>query len=100
RFFYGRKPYTRTGVVWNGYVEIGGGTGSDVVFTPQTFPNAARPNNVVAPLWNDLNPAGGGGAGGIRIATLSDGSTRWLVVDYNGVKNFSNATTHTFELWF
>jgi hypothetical protein len=96
-FFYGGEPYTRIGVVSNGYVVLGGGTGADVVFLPQTFPNAARPNNVVAPLWNDLNPPGGGA---IRIGTLTDGSTTWLVVDYAGVKNFSNATTHTFEMWF
>ena len=25
---------------------------------PQTFPNAARPNNVIAPFWTDLNPTG------------------------------------------
>jgi subtilisin family serine protease len=99
-FFYGGEPYTRVGVVSNGYVVIGGGTGSDVVFLPQTFPNPARPNNVVAPLWSDLNTAGGGGGGAIRVGSLTDGSTFWLVVDYNAVKNFSNATTHTFELWF
>ncbi len=98
-FFYGRESYTRIGVVSNGYVVIGGGTASDIVFTPQSFPNTARPNNTVALLWSDLNPAGGGGAGNIRIATLSDGATRWVVVDWAGVRNFSNATPHTFETW-
>jgi subtilisin family serine protease len=96
-FYYGGEPYTRIGVVSNGYVVIGGGTASDVVFLPQTFPNPARPNNVVAPLWNDLNPPAGGA---IRIATLTDGSNTWIVIDYDHVKNFSNATTHTMELWF
>jgi hypothetical protein len=96
-FFYGGESYTRIGVVSNGYVVIGGGTASDVNFAPQTFPNAARPNNVVAPFWNDLNPPAGGF---IRIATLTDGTSTWLVVDYAGVKNFSNAFTHTGELWF
>ena len=58
---YGSEPYTRVGVVSNGYLVIGGGTAADIVFTPQTFPNAARPNNVIAPFWTDLNPAAGGG---------------------------------------
>ena len=40
----------------NGYVVLGGGTSADIVFTPQHFPNAARPNNVIAPMWSDLNP--------------------------------------------
>jgi len=98
-FYYGGEPYSRIGVVSNGYVVIGGGTSSDVNFFPQTFPNPARPNNVVAPFWTDLNPAATGG-GAIRIATLTDGSSTWLVVDFDTVKNFSNSTTHTGELWF
>jgi hypothetical protein len=101
-FYVGGEAYTRIGVVSNGYVVIGGGSGADVSFAPQTFPAPARPNNVVAPFWTDTNvPAGGA----IRIATLADGpagptTTTWLVVDYAAVKNFSNATTHTGELWF
>jgi Subtilase family/PA domain/Fibronectin type-III domain len=95
-FRYGGEPYTRVGVVSNGYIVLGGGTSADIVFTPQTFPNPARPNNVIAPFWSDLNPAV---AGGIRIATLTDGTSTWLVVDWQGVRNFSNPTTHSFEIW-
>jgi hypothetical protein len=96
-FFYGGEPYTSLGVVSNGYLVLGGGTSADIVFTPQHFPNAARPNNVLAPLWTDLNPTVGGGA--IRIGTLTDGSNTWIVVDWQHVKNFGNATTHSFEVW-
>lgn len=97
-FYYGGESYTRLGVVSNGYLVVGGGDSSDIVFTPQSFPNAARPNNVLAPLWTDLNPSATG-AGNIRIASLSGGGFTWVVVDYNGVKNFGNATTHSFEVW-
>ena len=55
-FQYGGESYTRLGVVSNGYLVIGGGTSADIVFTPQVFPNVARPNNVIAPFWTDLNP--------------------------------------------
>jgi hypothetical protein len=95
-FFYGGEPYTSLGVGSNGYVVLGGGTGADVAATPQTFPNPARPNNVIAPFWTDLNPPAGGA---IRIAALTDGVTTWLVIDWAAVKNFSNATTHTGEIW-
>ena len=96
-FYYGGEPYTRIGVVSNGYVVIGGGTAADIVFAAD-FPNAARPNNVIAPLWTDLNPPAGGGRSG--SATLTGGaSTGWIVVDWDDVKNFSNATTHSFEIW-
>jgi hypothetical protein len=97
-FFYGGEPYTSVGVVSNGYLVLGGGTSSDIVFTPQHFPNAAKPNNVVSPLWSDLNPSSAG-AGTVSIGTLTDGSSTWLVVDYHRVKNFGNATTHSFEIW-
>jgi subtilisin family serine protease len=98
-FYYGGEPYTRIGVVSNGYIVVGGGTSADIVFTPQHFPNAGRPNNVLAPLWTDLNPSSSG-SGGIRIAVLTDGpNLGWVVVDWAGVKNFGNATTHSFEVW-
>ena len=95
-FYYGGEPYTRLGVVSNGYIVIGGGDSTDIAFPPQHFPNVARPNNVVAPLWTDLNPPAGGA---VRIAALTDGSSTWVVVDWQRVKNFSNATTHSFEIW-
>jgi hypothetical protein len=97
-FFYGGESYTQVGVVSNGYLVLGGGTSADIVFTPQHFPNAARPNNVVAPMWSDLNPSATG-AGAIRIGTLTDGSSTWIVVDWQQVKNFGNATKHSFEIW-
>ena len=97
-FSYGGESYSRLGVVSNGYLVVGGGTSADIVFRPQHFPNAARPNNVIAPFWSDLNPSSTG-AGTIRIATLSNGVSTWLVVDWNKVKNFGNASTNTFEVW-
>jgi subtilisin family serine protease len=95
-FFYGGESYSSLGVVSNGYLVLGGGAAADIVFTPQVFPNPARPNNVVAPFWSDLNPAA---AGAIRIGTLTDGVSTWIVVDWAGVRNFSNPTTHSFEVW-
>ena len=101
-FFYGGESYNRIGVVSNGYIVVGGGTGADIIFAPQTFPNAARPNNVVAPMWTDLNVVA---PGAIRVAVLNDNNPNlalrvsWLVIDYDHVKNFSNSTTHSFEIW-
>jgi Subtilase family/PA domain/Fibronectin type-III domain len=103
-FYYGGEPYTSVGIVSNGYIVVGGGTSADIVFRPQNFPNAARPNNTLAALWTDLNPSATG-AGAIRVAILRDGpagaptTTAWLVADWAGVKNFGNATTHSFNIW-
>jgi hypothetical protein len=99
-FYFGGEPYSQIGVVTDGYVVIGGGTAADVNFAPQTFPNPARPNNVVAPFWNDLITANSGTSNTIRVNVLaaSDGE-EWIVVDFEAVKNFSNANTHTGEVW-
>ena len=95
-FKYGSETYTRVGVVSNGYVVIGGGTGTDVDFVAQPIPSAARPNNIVAPFWNDLNPAQGGE---IRIGTLTDGVDTWLVIDYTDVVYFGTTIKNSFQTW-
>ncbi len=96
QFYFGGEPYTQIGVVSNGYLVVGGGTGADIDFVPQAFPDTTKPNNVIAPLWTDLNPEV---AGAIRVGALSDGADTWLVVDYAGVQNYANTTTHTFQVW-
>jgi hypothetical protein len=99
-FYYGGEAYSTIGIVTNGYIVIGGGTASDVNFYPQSFPNVSRPNNVLAPFWTDLNTTGGSGSSNVILANvLTNGSDDWLIVDFEQVKNFSNATTHTGEIW-
>ena len=53
-------------------------------------------NNVLAAFWTDLNPAA---AGAVRIATLTDGSDTWIVVDWAGVREFSLPRLASFEIW-
>jgi subtilisin family serine protease len=96
-FLYGGEVYTRVGVASNGYLVIGGGSGADNTINNQNLPDPTRPNNVIAAFWTDLNPAA---AGAIRIATLTDGSDTWIVVDWQGVREFSTAgNLHSFEIW-
>jgi fibronectin type III domain protein len=96
-FKYGSETYTRLGIVSNGYVVVGGTSGSaDIAFDPVDLPNTARPNNMLAPYWTDLNPASGGA---IRIGTLTDGADTWIIVDFEAVRLFGSATTTTFQMW-
>lgn len=103
-FQYGGETYTGVGVDSNGYVVIGGGTAQDNdCCSPQTFPDTARPNNVIAPFWTDLSvdPATGGGA--LRIGQLTDGASSWVVIDFDRVKTFNNdpalSKVNSFEVW-
>lgn len=91
------ETYSRVGVDSNGYLVVGGGTGADNnCCNVPIFPNTDPPNNVLAPFWSDLNPGAGGA---VRIATLTDGSDTWIVVDWQGVKEFSTAKFNSFEIW-
>ena len=47
-FIFGGNTYTRLGVDSNGYIVVGGGTAADNSFAPQTFPDPAAPNGVLA----------------------------------------------------
>ncbi len=91
-FSFAGETWTQVGVSSNGYVVVGGGSGPDNSINNQNFPNAARPNNTLAAFWTDLNPAA---AGAVRIGTLTDGADTWIVVDWDGVREFSTAETRT-----
>jgi subtilisin family serine protease len=95
-FDFAGQSYTSLGVSSNGYLVVGGGSGPDNTITNQNFPNATRPNNVLAAFWTDLNPAA---AGAVRIGTLTDGSDTWIVVDWAGVREFSLPKLASFEIW-
>jgi len=98
-YLYGGKTYTAVGVDSNGYISVGGTSdAADISFQPQTFPNPARPNGVLAPYWTDLD---GAGAPGIRAATLTDGVKTWIVVQWNThvQADASPAGTRTMQVW-
>jgi subtilisin family serine protease len=97
-FKYGTEEYTQLAVTSNGYAIVGGGSSQDLNFAPPAnWPDRARPNNVLAPYWSDLNPAAGGA---VRLAVLTDGTTRWLIADWENVPTYSSAAqTRSFQVW-
>lgn len=96
-FTYAGDTYSRLAVDSNGYLVVGGGTsGDNNCCNVPNFPNSARPNNVLAPFWTDLNP---GAAGALRVAVLSGGGDKWLVIDWEGVKEYSSSKLASFQIW-
>jgi subtilisin family serine protease len=95
-FIYAGETYTSVGLVSNGYLVVGGGTGADVDHINQSFPDADRPNNVLAPFWTDLNPGAGGAT---RVGLLTDGANSWVVFDWQGVPEFNTHLTNSFQAW-
>ncbi len=94
-FKYNGQSFTRIGVSSNGYLVVGGGTSEDQAYEPQTLPDPAKPNNVLAPFWTDLD---GTGAPGISVGTLTDGKHSLIVVQWQ-VNVFGTANARTFQTW-
>lgn len=96
-FRFAGETWNRVGMVSNGYLVVGGGTGADIDFINQSLPDATPPNNVIAPFWTDLNPADGGA---LRVAALTDGVNTWLVFEWENVPNFSVLSQkNSFQAW-
>jgi subtilisin family serine protease len=89
------QTYTQLGVTSDGYVVAGGATAQDVSFLPQTLPDPARPNNVLAPFWTDLD---GTGAPGIFAAMLTDGVNSWIVLEWR-LNVFGTTSQRVFQTW-
>jgi Subtilase family/PA domain/Fibronectin type-III domain len=77
-FVYGGKAYRTIGVDANGYLVVGDAAGAAGAL-PGRLPDVARPNNVLAPFWTDLD---GSRDEGIRAARLTDGVSAWVVVEW------------------
>ncbi len=96
-FTYAGVSYSRIGVTSNGYVVVGGGTTADLDYINQEFPDANRPNNVLAPFWTDLNPSAGGT---VRVNVLGITGHSWIIVEWENVQNYSNASErHDMQVW-
>ncbi|HXJ62725.1 MAG TPA: S8 family serine peptidase, partial [Actinomycetota bacterium] len=96
QFVFGGTAYHTLGIASDGYAVIGGGDHSDLAFKPQAIPNPARPNNVLAPYWTDLNPAVGGK---VYVGRVTSKGARYLVVEWRRVRVYHSTDVETFELW-
>lgn len=95
-FTFNGQTWNAIGIDSNGYVVVGGATSEDNnCCNLPSGPDVAPPNNMLAPLWTDLN---GEGADGIRVAVLADGPDRWLIVQYN-VNVFGTTDLRSFQVW-
>ena len=85
--FYG-QTYSDVDIVSNGFLNFGA---SSTAYVNASIPSAAAPNAIIAPFWDDLNPAAGGS---IYYEDQGNGS---FVVQWDAVPRFSGAGTSTFQ---
>jgi Fibronectin type-III domain len=94
-FTFAGQTFTQIGAVSDGYLVAGGASGQDISSAPQTLPDPARPNGVLAPFWTDLD---GTGAPGIFAAILTDDGNDWLVVE-SRLNVFGTTSQRVFQAW-
>jgi hypothetical protein len=98
-FKFGGNTYTEINVDSNGYIVVGG-QGYPSQPLNQNLPDANSPNNVIAPYWTDLDPTVTvESSTGVRIGTLTDGVTSWLVVDWRKIRVKETGGDASFEIW-
>lgn len=95
-FLYNGETFNTFGVDSNGYLVAGPTSSEDneCCVIPDG-PDPARPNNMLAPLWTDLE---GTDAPGIRAGVLTDGVDSWIVVQWN-VEVFGTEQAQVFQIW-
>ena len=68
---------------------------------PKSIPNSAEPNDIIAPLWRDLNPEAGGAIKyGYLKKTGTGSSEDYFWIKWDGVKNYGNNNAQTFAIAF
>ena len=95
-FRFAGEDWSRIGVDSNGYIVVGGGAAEDNNCCNLTqIPDPARPNNVLAPFWTDLD---GTDDEGILATVLTDGVDSWIVVEWQ-VDIFGTTSNQHFQAW-
>jgi hypothetical protein len=89
-FSYYGQTYDQLRVCTNGWVSF---TSTNTGYSNQIIPSAAEPNNLLAMLWDDLNPNDGG-----TIYYYADTVYNRFIVEYDGVPHYSTGNPETFQV--
>ncbi len=99
---YAGVKYSRFHVSTNGFVQLSNSaTAPSTAANNVKLPSTVAPANILAPLWADMDLAGGSdGAGTIHVATVTSNGRDYSVVEWNGIEVFEvPGLQYTFQLW-
>jgi uncharacterized repeat protein (TIGR01451 family) len=96
-YIYNGQTYSQTLFSVNGTLEAGSASGAFSSFNNQNLPDAASPNDIIAPFWRDLNMNAGGN---MYIGVLSGGGPwEWTIYEWEQIPHFGGADTVTMQVW-
>ncbi len=94
-FTFNGTSYDRIGVSSDGYLRAGGVAGpTDLVCCPGSGGRTPT-GDVIAPFWTDLT---GEGAPGVLLATVTDGTRSWVVVEWR-LDAVGSGDRKVFQVW-
>ena len=96
-FSYFGISYTNVYVSSNGFLTVLPGQDNGCC-SGQPLPSAGNPNGVIAPLWRDLYPPGGGAGGGVFYQTLGAPGSRVFIAEYKNVPNCCSGAGSTVQI--
>ena len=88
--YYG-GVYSQVRICTNGFISFD--TSTSAPYTNQPMPSTDAPNLMVAPLWDDLNPAAGG-----NIYRYYDAAGDRYIVQWDGVPHYFSTGSFTFQV--
>ncbi|MEZ9236509.1 S8 family serine peptidase [Shewanella sp. 10N.286.52.A9] len=104
-FKYNGQSYSQITVSDNGLV-IPGDSNSSGTYANKELPDSGTPNNIVAPFWSDFDlsdgTAGDTGGGTINFTQVGNGTTSWIVAEWNDAQLWNDASgdQYSFSVWF
>ena len=90
--FYG-VAYTQVRVSSNGFITFNDDSNSGCC-SGDPLPTAGSPDNIIAGLWDDLNPPLGGT---VHYETLGVAPNRQFIVQFTDVPSYKGDALHTFQ---
>lgn len=89
-FSYYGGTFDSVRVCTNGWISF---TSTSTAYSNQGIPDSADPNNLLAALWDDLNPNDGG-----TIYYYADTANDRFIVEFDGVPHYSSGNPETFQI--
>ncbi len=87
--FYG-TDFTTVKVCSNGFMSF---TSTSSPYINDPIPDAAAPNNMIAPYWDDLNPSSGG-----TVYYYADVENNRFIVEWDAVVHYGTSDPQTFQV--
>ncbi len=99
-FTYNGHSYGEVIMSVNGTLQAGSDGNLAASASNQELPDSTAPNNIIAPLWTDLNMGVDGDGAEMYVGVLGDGTNNFIIFEWNSIPLFGEPdTAFSFQVW-